>query len=111
MSLSAGCLASCGQDERIIEPPPWVCTGIVVDDAGGQPLAGASFWVAGIQQGVSDSSGSYNAIVGFECCDEDTIRFTMENYHDAVALLDTARVTGSQHLAMDIRMRGLENPR
>jgi hypothetical protein len=111
VSLGAAFLASCGQEEGIYEPPPWVCTGTVFDNASGQPLVGTQFWVEGFQQRISDSSGSYHAILGFERSDVDTIRFTMENYHDTVALLDTARAIASHHLAMDIRMVRLEDPR
>lgn len=111
VAFAAVLLASCDRERIIGEPAPWVCAGTVAADDGGQALAGVRFSVDGNQQGTSDSSGGYYAILGFARGDADSLLFSLEGYRDAVALLDTARVIASHHLAMDIRMTGLKDGR
>jgi hypothetical protein len=108
LSVAAAFMGSCQTERVIVEPPLWVCTGTVADALTGRRLVGAQFWVDGYQDGISDSAGVYRAIVGYSPSEVDTLRFSLKDYRDAIALLDTARVTADHTLAMNIRMLSLK---
>lgn len=96
---------SCSDDgDPIIERPPWVCDGVVTDDAA-ELLPDVQVWVSGYQQTTSDSSGAYHAILGSTRDVVEAIRFARAGYRDTLVSLTGALEVADHELAMDIEMR------
>lgn len=107
LSGFVACLGpSCSDDGGpIIERAPWVCDGVVTDDAA-EPLPDVQVWVSGYQQSTSDSSGAYHAILGMSRDDVEAIRFAKAGYRDTLVSLAGALDVADHRLAMNIALRG-----
>ena len=96
---------SCSDDGHpIIERPPWICDGVVTDDAA-ERLRDVQVWVSGYQQSTSDSSGAYHAILGMSRDVVEAIRFARAGYRDTLVSLAGALEVADHKLVLDVEMR------